>query len=471
VTAVSQQLGPAIRAGWSDDCWDPLNDIAGLAHTPRAQWTLGASATAAHSAMAANVSDPAVSDTTPQSLGYSRIVFDFGAIPPEINSARMYDGPGSGPLIAAATAWDGLAEDLSVAATGYRSVISELNSVQWMGAASTAMVAAVTPFVAWINAAATRAELAGIAARAVAAAYETAHAMTVPPPVVAANRTLLMTLIATNFLGQNTPAIATTEFGYAEMWAQDAVAMYGYAASSAIASVTVPFTAPPKITDSGGLAGQAAAVGKAAATPAGTSASTISQATPELMFASAVHQVLQQLSSSFSTWYTTVVQQLESIPTTARVDLINVEDSVGGLVYDSQGYPLNILQIGQGLTWAPPAATTRGAVAAAPTGADGAVGSELTHLGAGGAGGVSASSGHAGKVGLMSAPPSWTTSSSVAHVEAVRISGTVTHYATPGSGPAGLLRGVPAGETRRGSNFAQRRYGVRPTVINPTAAG
>ena len=36
-------------------------------------------------------------------------------------------------------------------------------------------------------------------------------AATVPPPVIAANRALLAMLIATNFLGQNTPAIAATE--------------------------------------------------------------------------------------------------------------------------------------------------------------------------------------------------------------------------------------------------------------------
>ena len=46
--------------------------------------------------------------------------------------------------------------------------------------------------------------------------------MTVPPPVIAANRVLLLNLIATNFFGQNTPAIAVTEAQYMEMWAQDA---------------------------------------------------------------------------------------------------------------------------------------------------------------------------------------------------------------------------------------------------------
>jgi PPE-repeat protein len=59
------------------------------------------------------------------------------------------------------------------------------------------------------------------------AAYEAAFAMTVPPPVIAANRALLLMLVATNFLGQNTPAIMATEAEYAEMWAQDAGAMSG----------------------------------------------------------------------------------------------------------------------------------------------------------------------------------------------------------------------------------------------------
>ena len=36
----------------------------------------------------------------------------FAALPPEINSGRMYTGPGHGSMLAAATAWEQLAADL-----------------------------------------------------------------------------------------------------------------------------------------------------------------------------------------------------------------------------------------------------------------------------------------------------------------------------------------------------------------------
>ncbi|EUA27902.1 PPE family protein [Mycobacterium xenopi 4042] len=49
---------------------------------------------------------------------------DFGILPPEINSGRMYAGPGPGPMLAAAAAWDGLAANLYSTATSYHSVVS-----------------------------------------------------------------------------------------------------------------------------------------------------------------------------------------------------------------------------------------------------------------------------------------------------------------------------------------------------------
>jgi PPE-repeat protein len=167
---------------------------------------------------------------------------DFGALPPEINSGRMYAGPGAGPMMAAATAWNTLAAELGSAAAGYESLITELTCEQWLGSASASMAAAVQPYVAWMNVTAAHAQHAASQATASAAAFEAAFAATVPPPVVAANRAALAALVATNFLGINTPAIMATETQYAEMWAQDAAAMYGYAASSASAGTLTPMT-------------------------------------------------------------------------------------------------------------------------------------------------------------------------------------------------------------------------------------
>jgi PPE-repeat protein len=186
---------------------------------------------------------------------------DFALLPPEINSGRMYDGPGSGALLAAAAAWDGLATELQSAAVSYESVISGLTAGPWLGPTSAAMAAAAGPYVAWMRTTATRAEQTAMQAKAAAAAYEVTFAAMVPPPVIEANRALLQALVATNLFGQNTPAITATETLYAEMWAQDAMAMYGYAGASASATTLPPFTPAPQTTTGASAAGstQAAA--------------------------------------------------------------------------------------------------------------------------------------------------------------------------------------------------------------------
>ena len=209
---------------------------------------------------------------------------DFAMLPPEINSGRMYAGPGAGTMLAAASAWDGLATELYSTAASYGSVTSGLTAGSWLGPSSVSMAAAAAPYVAWLSATATQAELAATQAKAAAAAYEAAFAMTVHPAVIAANRSLLMTLVATNFFGQNTPAIAATEVHYAEMWAQDATAMYGYAGTSSAASTLTPFTPPPPTTNLAGLAGQAAALAQSAGTSAAThTLSQMSTAVPSAL--------------------------------------------------------------------------------------------------------------------------------------------------------------------------------------------
>ncbi|QUR67027.1 PPE family protein [Mycobacterium spongiae] len=190
---------------------------------------------------------------------------DFGALPPEINSARMYAGAGAAPMLTAAAAWNDIAVELSTVASSFESVIVRLSTEGWMGPASLSMVAAAQPLLVWLSHTAESSALAAAQALASAAAFETAYATTVPPADVAANRELLAELTATNILGQNVSAIAATEARYGEMWAQDAAAMYGYAASSAVAGRLNPLARPSQVTNPAGLANQAAAVGQAAA--------------------------------------------------------------------------------------------------------------------------------------------------------------------------------------------------------------
>ncbi|ORB75825.1 hypothetical protein BST44_02575 [Mycobacterium scrofulaceum] len=189
----------------------------------------------------------------------------------------MYAGPGSGPMLAAAAAWDAIAAQLESAANGYFSEITGLAGQTWFGPSSMRMVAAAGPYMAWLQASAAQAAQTSAQAYAAAAAYELAFAMTVPPPVIAANRAQLLALIATNFFGQNTPAIAATEAQYMEMWAQDATAMYTYAADSSTMSTLTSFNEPPPTTSQAGQADQTRALAQSVANTTGARTQSLVQ--------------------------------------------------------------------------------------------------------------------------------------------------------------------------------------------------
>ncbi len=189
------------------------------------------------------------------------MTFDFGALPPEINSTLIYTGPGAGPMLAAAAAWNNVAAELNATAEASQSVISTLTDEEWRGPSAAAMALAATPYVEWMQTTAGAAQLAATQAMASAAAYEAAFSMTVPPPLIVANRAQLAALVATNVLGQNTPAIAVTEAHYGEMWGQDAAAMYGYAAASATAGRLEPLSDPAPATSRRRHVGRTAGTG------------------------------------------------------------------------------------------------------------------------------------------------------------------------------------------------------------------
>ncbi|GAA4544006.1 PPE family protein [Mycobacterium paraffinicum] len=172
---------------------------------------------------------------------------DFGALPPEINTARMYSGPGPASLLSAATTWQRLADHLREAATKYLVSAGLLDGLR--GPAAVQMGDTTAPYIAWLQATAAVAEQTAARAGAAADAYEWALAATAPPQTIAANRALRRSLAATNHLRQNTPAIASAEGHYDQLWAQNVAAMYAYATAAAAASTLTPFTSPPVADD------------------------------------------------------------------------------------------------------------------------------------------------------------------------------------------------------------------------------
>jgi PPE-repeat protein len=349
---------------------------------------------------------------------------DFGILPPEINSGRIYTGGGTGPMLAAAAAWDDLAAELGSAASSYASEVADLTSGAWQGPSSDSMAAAAAPYVAWMNATAAQAEETGTQAKVAAAAYEAAFAATVPPPVIAANRALLMMLIATNILGQNTPAIAVTETHYMEMWGQDATAMYAYAGAAASAAQLTPFTEPPPTTNTAGTAVQSAAATQASTSGASNIGTELTQ------FINSLPTALQNLATGLTESPTTSTNLLSglalpqlttaTLPPGLTTDLTNwntIFSTIASGPYSLQGLTSipggPFLSFGQAYAWGQNGQGAASFLAGAKpiTGALAPLAGELAtpHLSAAfGAGPVSGSMGRAALVGSMSVPQGWT---------------------------------------------------------------
>lgn len=358
---------------------------------------------------------------------------DFGAQPPEINSARVYAGPGAGSLLAAAAAWENLAADLYSLAASYESAISGLTVGSWLGPASTLMAAAAAPYVAWMNATATQAEQAGVQAMAAAAAFNAVFSMTVPPPIVVENRTVLMTLIATDIFGQNAAAIAITEAQYAEMWAQDAAAMYGYAAASAAASTLLPFEEAPETTRPDGLVRQLAVVGEAEA-----------DAIRQLM--SAVPQVLRMLGEPTPwNWLVELWKEISPHLGTFR-DIVSIGQNCVSVTNNT----VAMTQMAATMARAVPAAVAEAAGSAAKAVAGGTAALGSASGGVGGSG-FAAGLGRAASVGSLSVPQSWAAATHGIS-PAVRALPATSLGSAAESGPGHMLGGLPLGPTPSGGS-------------------
>lgn len=367
---------------------------------------------------------------------------DFVVLPPEINSARIYAGPGAGPMFVASAAWDALAAEVYSALASFTAAVSAL-AVDWQGPASAAMSAASLPYSQWLSTTAAQAEITAAQAKAAAVAYESAFAATVPPPVIAANRALLMSLVATNILGQNTPAIMATEAHYLEMWAQDVAAMSGYAGAAAAATRLTPFTPPQQNTNQAGVAGQAASVAQAQASST----------------AGNVQSVLSQVGSVMSGQGATTGDPLSMLnnlasPVSNGSSMLSSVASVGmsaGSSVPSLGSATQSLD--------------GGALALTPafTGALNPAGATLGSLTAGTpASSVTAGLGRAVSLGGLSAPPSWAATAPSVSPATASLASAGSSAATPAAN-GNLLSGLPLAGANRGTNMGMTpRFEVRP---------
>ncbi|HTY34875.1 PPE family protein [Mycobacterium sp.] len=192
---------------------------------------------------------------------------DLLALPPEVTSALIHSGPGAGSLIEASAAWQRVTTELENSASIYTTALSTL-SESWKGPSSAAMVEAVQPYITWLRNTAQQSQQMAESTQAAAAAFNSALSTVVPPATVAANRTRLAQLVATNAFGRNLPAIAATEEQYQAMWATNSAALSRYQATTAQALDVQQFRSPPAITDPAGTAAQATATSSAATTSA-----------------------------------------------------------------------------------------------------------------------------------------------------------------------------------------------------------
>ncbi|WP_422206912.1 PPE family protein [Mycobacterium sp.] len=402
---------------------------------------------------------------------------DFGALPPEINSGRMYSGPGSAPLRAASAAWNLLAAELESAANQYQSTINVLADDEWRGPTSATMAAAVDPYITWMSSTGAQAEQTASQASAAASAYEAAFAMTVPPLQVAANRTQLAMLVATNVIGQNTAAIAANEAQYGEMWAQDAAAMYGYAGSSAAASTVKPFRQPPQTSNPGAQAIQGSAVTQASASGTGTAVQSQLQ-----QLVSTVPSSLNQLTSPVSAaanpqgWLGALLDFLDGADGNSIGTFLN-SNLVNGVVSGSYVSPAIVAPaIFSGMA---DINSLTPAAESAPGGAG--VTSMITPQPPAPVStpsvGVSVNTSGSTLVGKLSVPPAWTATAQVANHSGVTYAGGGwTNAVGPTGGgtgavPAGMP-GMPGAAGARSGGFGHGpRYGNRLTVMGRPLSG
>ncbi|MEE2855500.1 MAG: PPE family protein [Actinomycetota bacterium] len=381
---------------------------------------------------------------------------NFALQPPEIISGRMYLGPGAGPMLTAAAAWDALAAELQSAAASYHAIVEGLANEAWAGPSALAMAAAAAPYVAWLSATSAQAKNAGAQAAAAANAYESAFAAVVPPAAIATNRIRLEMLLATNAFGQNTAAIAATEAEYGEMWAQDSAAMFGYAGASAAATRLVPFAEPPQTTNATGIAAQSAALGQASGTGGAAAAAAPTSGISELL------EALGNASRGYMEFWDGVLNSITGSPLAGATwqNTFGILADIGrfSTVANDSMSPINLAMTEFKMFYKLPVEGLD-----IPKSALGA-GLGVRSAGAGLTSAVSAGVGEANVVGKLSVPPTWASAT-----PAIRLASSLP-TASLAAAPSAAIPGSLLGQMALGSLTGGAVGAVTPEVLGGRGA-
>jgi PPE-repeat protein len=368
-------------------------------------------------------------------------------------------------MMAASSAFSALSSELSSNAASYESIISSLSS-QWTGPSATAMAASAQTYVTWLTTTSAQLQEAAAAATSSAAAYEAAYAATIPPAVVYANRAQLAALVATNILGQNTPAILANEAMYAEFWAQDAAAMTGYsAAASAASSALTPLTDPTDNTNPAGQGAQASAVGQAVGSNGSSATLNNALSGTQSAASAAANPAASAAQDTFGS-VLSAINGLFAVPIVGNT-IYNVGVT---LAWNSAMMTATLPLLGHFIAGTPFGFTIGDT---APLGAGLGFGTTLAGASApvGGIGGATlAGMGEASTVGGMSVPAAWSAATPTTTVTDATLAGSgwtapVEEGAGMGGAPGGIMPGMASAGGKAGYGLAGPRYGVKPKVM------